>query len=238
MEAFERISHLFLREVDTDAALGHGFGVPVVRNDGVARRLGVVDVSSRSSHLEIWYISFTILYLAVTFSVFGCCFRYAEHWILRVMTWSMGAMFGSTVDTYSTLVLGWLLEEFHDFLRDWVDSVPQVESRLISPCRHTDVFPTIAGRSGRARRHSRQWHAVPGFADIFAFRASFPMNAGRCSVWSLTRPLCTTTGVMVQTVQFLDKGYSARSLTRPLCTTTGVMVQTVQFLDKVARQGR
>ena len=56
MEAFERISHHFLREVDTDAALGHGFGVPVVCNDGVARRLGVVDVSSRSSHLEIWYI--------------------------------------------------------------------------------------------------------------------------------------------------------------------------------------
>ena len=159
------------------------------------------------------------------------------------------------------------------------------------------MFPTIAGRSGRARRRSRQWHAVPGFADIFAFRAAFPMNAGRCSVWSLTRPcvqrhgmvqtvhfwtrslscllffmagavlgkvvdtsvvyndrghgpdsavpgqgysarsltrpLCTTTGVMVHTVQFLDKGYSARSLTRPMCTTTGVMVQTVQFLDKV-----
>ena len=30
--------------------------------------------------------SFTILYLAVTFSVFGCCFRYAKHWILREMT--------------------------------------------------------------------------------------------------------------------------------------------------------
>ena len=27
--------------------------------------------------------------------------------------------------------------------------------------------------------------------------------------------------------------YSARSWTRPLCTTTGVMVQTAQFLDKV-----
>ena len=40
----------------TRAALGHGFGVPVVCNDGVARRFGVVDVSSRSSHLEIWYI--------------------------------------------------------------------------------------------------------------------------------------------------------------------------------------
>ena len=27
--------------------------------------------------------------------------------------------------------------------------------------------------------------------------------------------------------------FSAKSLTRPLCTKTGVMVQTVQFLDKV-----
>ena len=60
----------------------------------------------------------------------------------------------------------------------------------------------------------------------------------------LTCPLLCTLGVLVQTVQFLDKvvavpvvvarcSYSARSLTRPLCATTGVMVQTVQFLDKV-----
>ena len=28
MEAFGRISHLCLCEVDTDAVLGHGFGVP------------------------------------------------------------------------------------------------------------------------------------------------------------------------------------------------------------------
>ena len=92
----------------------------------------------------------------------------------------MGAMLGSTVDTYSTLVLGWLLEEFHDFLREWVDSVPEVDSRLISPCRH-------------ARRQLWQWHIVPGFADLFAYHTAFPMNAGRCSVWSLTRPLRTTT---------------------------------------------
>ena len=41
--------------------------------------------------------------------------------------------------------------------------------------------------------------------------------------------------LVVQTVQFLDNrcSYSARSLTRPLCATTEVMVQTVQFLDKV-----
>ena len=30
----------------------------------------------------------------------------------------MGAMLGSTVETYSALVLGWLLKEFHDFLRE------------------------------------------------------------------------------------------------------------------------
>ena len=56
LEAFGRISHHFLRETDTDAGLGHGFGVPVMCNDGVVRRFGVVDVFSRSSHLEIWYI--------------------------------------------------------------------------------------------------------------------------------------------------------------------------------------
>ena len=143
--------------------------------------------------------SFTILYLAVTFLVFGCCFRHAEHWILREMTWSMGVMLGSTVDTYSSLVLGWLLEEFHVFLRDWADSVPEVDSRLISPCR--DV-----------RRQQRQWHISTGFAGLHAPRAMFltlacgsaalvvnsgggmlflvllifshfalPMNAGRCS---------------------------------------------------------
>ena len=55
LEALVRIPLHFPREVDTDAALGHGFGVPVVCNDGVARRLGVVDVSSRSLHLEILF---------------------------------------------------------------------------------------------------------------------------------------------------------------------------------------
>ena len=66
--------------------------------------------------------------ICVMCSVFGCCFWYTEHLILREMTWSVGAMLGSTVDKYSALVLGWLLEEFHDFLRDWVVSVPEVDS--------------------------------------------------------------------------------------------------------------
>ena len=82
MEALERISHHFLLEVDTDAALGHGFGVPVVVQRRVARRFGVVDISSRSSYLEIWYIFLYDLVFDVMCSVFGCSFCDAEHWIL------------------------------------------------------------------------------------------------------------------------------------------------------------
>ena len=36
-------------------------------NDGVARRFGVVDVSSRSSYLEIWYIFLFDLVFGVVF---------------------------------------------------------------------------------------------------------------------------------------------------------------------------
>ena len=91
-------------------------------------------------------LSCTILYLRHVFGVW-VLFLYTEHWILREMTWSMGAMLGSTVDTYSALVLGWLLKEFHDFLRDWIDSVPEFDSPRISPCGHAPAaFPTIAGR--------------------------------------------------------------------------------------------
>ena len=42
------------------------------------------------------------------------------------------AMLGSTVSTCSASVLGWFLEEFHDFLREGVDSDPEVDSRRFS----------------------------------------------------------------------------------------------------------
>ena len=69
LEALVRIPLHFPREVDTDAALGHGFGVPVVFNDGVARRVGVVDVSSRSLHLEIWYFLQSIGFFGMILSM-------------------------------------------------------------------------------------------------------------------------------------------------------------------------
>ena len=43
---------------------------------------------------------------------------------------------------------GWLLEEFQDFLRDWVESTPEVDSH-----------PALL-RSGRAHRRQRQWHVL------------------------------------------------------------------------------
>ena len=45
--------------------------------------------------------------------------------------------------------------------------------------------------------------------------------------------ITTTTNREVDSFAMGCRSYSARSLTRPLCATTGVMVQTVQFLDKV-----
>ena len=145
MEAFGRISQHFLCEVDTDAVLGHRFGVPVVLQRRSCSPFWCRGrLLARFALGNMVHYSFTILYLAVTCSVSGCSLRKTEHWILREMTWSLGAMLDSTVDTYSASVLGWLLEEFHDFLRDWADSVPEVDSRRISPCRH-------------ARYRQRQW---------------------------------------------------------------------------------
>ena len=89
--------------MDTNAALGHGLACPLWCNDGVARRFCVVDVSSRSSYLEIWYIFLYDLVFGVMCSVFGCSFCDTEHWILREMTWSLVALLSSTVDTYSVL---------------------------------------------------------------------------------------------------------------------------------------
>ena len=73
------------------------------------------------------------------------------------------------------------------------------------------------------RRCSSRTRLLP--CPLFLLQVQFPAG-------SLTHPLCSTTGVMVQSSR-TRCSYSARSLTRPLCTTTGVMVQTVQFLDKV-----
>ena len=71
--------------------------------------------------------------------------------------------------------------------------------------------------------------AVPGQGCCYArFRAGFLAR-------SLTRPLCSTTGVMVQTVQFWTRCcYSARSLTRPFVQRhVPKVVETVQLFDKV-----
>ena len=43
----------------------------------------------------------------------------------------VGAMLGSTQDTCSASP-GWLLEVFYDFLRDWVDSAPEVDSLVLT----------------------------------------------------------------------------------------------------------
>ena len=68
-----------------------------------------------------WCSFWMVVDMPVGVQATGVWFRQSEHWILREMTLFMGAMLGSTVDAYSALVLGWLLEEFQDFLRDWVD---------------------------------------------------------------------------------------------------------------------
>ena len=44
-------------------------------------------------------------------SVSGCCMWNTDHWILREMTWSMGAMLGSTVDMGLRQYLAF--DEFH-----------------------------------------------------------------------------------------------------------------------------
>ena len=43
------------------------------------------------------------------------------------------AVLGSTVGTCYASVLGWLLEEFHAFLREEVHSAPEVDSRVALP---------------------------------------------------------------------------------------------------------
>ena len=105
----------------------------------------------------------------------------------------------------------------------YVDDVPVVEVHLGRPvvdmpndsdCKQWKCL--------KIHRRQRQWHVAPGSAG-FAFRAAFSTIAGRCSfsAWSWTRPLRTTTWVVVQTVQFLDK------------VVAMPIFRQVQFLGKV-----
>ena len=69
--------------------------------------------------VRTWKIGALFLYDLVSgslSSVSGCCVWNTEHWILREMTLSVGAMLGSTVDTGFATVLGfWTI--FTQFLR-------------------------------------------------------------------------------------------------------------------------
>ena len=131
--------------------------MPVVFNDGVARRFGVVDVSSRSSHLEIWYI---FLHDLVSGShVFGVWVLFSVCRALDSLgddlVYGRNAWFDSGYILYVgiALALG-RIPRFSTLL------VPEVDSRLISPCHH-------------ARRQQRQWHISTGFAGLHAPRAMF-----------------------------------------------------------------
>ena len=63
--------------------------------------------------LEIWcIISFDLVSGSYLFYVWVLLVEYS-HWILREMTWSMGAMLGSTVDMGRDCDSTWLLDEFH-----------------------------------------------------------------------------------------------------------------------------
>ena len=64
--------------------------------------------------LGIWTIRYEPLVSGSSCSLFG-----------------VGAMLGSTQDTCSASP-GWLLEVFYDFLRDWVDSAPEVDSPVLT----------------------------------------------------------------------------------------------------------
>ena len=64
--------------------------------------------------LGIWTIRYEPLVSGSSCSLFG-----------------VGVMLGSTQDTCSASP-GWLLEVFYDFLRDWVDSAPEVDSLVLT----------------------------------------------------------------------------------------------------------
>ena len=74
----------------------------------------VLQLSSLFSHLEFGLYVVSPLYLAVP---------------VRCLV--PGAMLASTKDTCSASP-GWLSEVFYDFLRDWVDSAPEVDSLVLT----------------------------------------------------------------------------------------------------------
>ena len=74
----------------------------------------VLQLSSLFSHLEFGHNVMSPLYLAVP-----------------VRCFVIGAMLGSTKDTCSASP-GWLLEVCYDFLRDWVNSAPEVDSLVLT----------------------------------------------------------------------------------------------------------
>ena len=66
---------------------------------------------------------------------------------------------------------GWLLEKHFDFLRDWVNSAPEVDSRHFSAHTADEEVAVLVVNSGSGMRSA-------GFAGISAPRAVFPMIAG------------------------------------------------------------
>ena len=85
----------------------------------------------------------------------------------------MGAMLDSTVDTYSALVSGWLLEEFHDFLRF-------LRSILVA------FLPvaTTAGRSARSAQLVFLWSdrgvPVPQIMEVEVFSLCVTPQSSLC----------------------------------------------------------
>ena len=79
---------------------------------------------------------------------------------------SYSALLGSTVDTCYSSVLGWLLEEFHDFLLEGVHSAAEVDYVLLFSEVATLVVSTGTGT------------CCVGFSGLDAPRAVFPTIVG------------------------------------------------------------
>ena len=76
-------------------------------------------------------------------------------------------MLGSTVDTCSASSRVAFGINFNDFLRDWVDSAPEVDSRRFSAHMADEEVAVLVVNSGSGLRSTG-----------FACRAVFPMIAG------------------------------------------------------------